>query len=638
MVRRGWKGRQLLAAAVVLLVLLVSFAGWVASRSCTPGGAPGRSATAAVSRAVPVRRGPHPRAVLLDTSALDAPGARYALELSNQFEPGAHAGGTPAVTFAVSGELSLIEVELEDAARTHELQLSKLQFVVDAGETQWLGVQRERSLAQALEQPFYVTTDGAGRVQALRFSRKLDGMAEGLLRFIAAALQFVSVESDEDTSWQTWELDPVGSAIVSYRKLAENQFVKHKLRYEKILTADGLQPAREAGIDVGVRGETRVQRDLSRRRLVELVLAEQTETSLGEAKLLNRAELSLGILSGLPSTEAVARWQRARGLTALSPQRASALRAMADASQPDDGQPVGPRTFDELLAAALTLSEDDEAARSKLQEQLEGLLRSRPDVAREIPRAVRTGDERTSSILISALANAGTAQAQSSLGEIVHDQGVELTRRETALALLGTSEAPTEGAAQAVHRVLDDPNHPSARTARLALGNLARTFLSRRDPEGERLFKQLADGVRAATSADERALRLAALGNVGDARLIDIVAPYLRATSPEVRAAAAWALRFVEGDSAFAWISQVARGDGDARVRHRAVEALTYARRPGTVELLAAVLDADPSSSVRLEALSVLATLDEAQRPRILAHIAAHDPDPVVRRHAATLQ
>ncbi len=105
---------------------------------------------------------------------------------------------------------------------------------------------------------------------------------------------------------------------------------------------------------------------------------------------------------------------------------------------------------------------------------------------------------------------------------------------------------------------------------------------------------------------------------------------------PPIRAAAARALRLVEGPRADELLTATIRSDVDAGVRAAAIFAAEFRPIDPYLPVLVQSVRADPTEHVRADAVRVLGRhLSESAQVRdTLTDVASHDPKPGVRRLA----
>ena len=614
-------------SAKTLLILLPSLTALVALGlwfiAARPLGSAAKSAGSSDPAAAPAEVAGAPAA---SSARLAGESRRYELELENRF--GQAGNDDEAEAFHLRLSASLAAQPLEAPTGSQRLQLSELSFR-DGTSGQIAEEEHVAKLRGALGQPFVVRFDASGRVSELAFDFAADAFAEGLLRTLAAALQFVPPGHPSSNEWSALELDTVGEANVRYRKLAPRSYLKTKQSYRRLLTDAGLKEPAAAGVSTRVESTAQIDRD-GAGALERLRLNESVTSRAGELSFVNAVALNLRLAGGAPKLA-----------TAETPKRRAGLDQLPE-REPVDPQRaqrelLGNVSFGALKAELVELRDDDVEARRGLQERLTAAIELSRGDAKELEPVVLGSNETAAAVALGALADADTPAAQAALRDITEADGAKPELRESALAFLGLAEAPTAESTELAREISADAEHPSQRTATLALGNMAQNLLEQGDEAGKQLTDELFQRLKAAESPDEQALLIAALGNTGDPKLPELLAPWLQHSAAELRASAVWSLRLVENERAFTLLSTQALGDASPEVRSKAVGALRYRHAERALAVLGDVLRKDRDANVRLEALSTLGQSDSPEALPLVVWVAQNDTDPSVKQQAASM-
>ena len=146
----------------------------------------------------------------------------------------------------------------------------------------------------------------------------------------------------------------------------------------------------------------------------------------------------------------------------------------------------------------------------------------------------------------------------------------------------------------------------------------------------------LTEQLGAAQTAGEQAAVLTALGNGGDALTLDLIRDYVASDAPNVRAAAAQALRRIAGGVADDMLAALC-ADRASEVRLSAVDAVgERAFSPGLATALSTLAVGEPDYGVRAKAVNVLAQWSK-QAPDVastLTIVASRDPNADLRNVA----
>jgi len=207
--------------------------------------------------------------------------------------------------------------------------------------------------------------------------------------------------------------------------------------------------------------------------------------------------------------------------------------------------------------------------------KLSRYLEVRPEAADELAHEVRTSTlpEEGSAGVFMALGQAQTTEARDALLSIKNDTGVgAYDRSRSVFALVGRSDVGVDFAqslrseSQAITTGASQPARLYARHAALALG-----ILGALRPEEPAIAGEATGAVMdiLANGKNDIALRPAfgTVANLGDTRLLTVVAPYLRSSDAKIRRAATIAIRRMPPAATIALTSQILRVETDAEVR-----------------------------------------------------------------------
>lgn len=236
-----------------------------------------------------------------------------------------------------------------------------------------------------------------------------------------------------------------------------------------------------------------------------------------------------------------------------------------------------------------------------------------------------------STVVLSALSEAGTSGAQAALAEALRVSRL----RDAATAALYTLQKPELTILAAVHTQLKAAESLSSLSdALLALGALGRLNQGHLTP-GKTAADAVLDLEGMARRSGALETWLHAVGNTGAPQARSRLAGYLADSDTELRRAAVFALRFIPGTRETLVRSAV--NDSDAGVRVAALRALTYAERPQGWKELSRLAEQDTDPSVRMQAVRVIARHfgREPAGQEVLRRIATRDTSKDVRGVAA---
>jgi HEAT repeat protein len=205
-----------------------------------------------------------------------------------------------------------------------------------------------------------------------------------------------------------------------------------------------------------------------------------------------------------------------------------------------------------------------------------GLLRADDALCAEL--GALAGEEGLSSagrgLVLDLLASAGTPAAQAALRSALSADRVRADPKFPLLfQRLSLISLPDSATLEFLEQAYAAPGAETLGAAAFALGAAAGQTARAGDAQGRALADRLLHDLEEAETPDHQALRLIALGNAGLPEHLDALLAYTRAEHPEVRRAAAAALRKLDDPRAREALLDLA-GDAEARVQRRALDAL----------------------------------------------------------------
>lgn len=271
------------------------------------------------------------------------------------------------------------------------------------------------------------------------------------------------------------------------------------------------------------------------------------------------------------------------------------------------------------------------------------LVRLHPELSSLLKLKIEALDIRSpqAQVLISALREAGHAQAQAALVELAYlyyqrGDADDYAHLMPNFAFLNEPNEATESALQKFAQV-DNPAF--ANPARLALGSIGHRVRETHPDRARRLGAWMIRQLERAVSDSEREVWLLALGNLGLNDALPTIQVYLNAPQENLRAAATGALRFLTLSGIEALLLERLR-DASRLVKLEAISALQYRTLSDTVVLsLREYLQQEPDKELRralLEILHLQASKSSAVR-ELLRWAAQNDPDKDIRLYAESL-
>lgn len=495
-----------------------------------------------------------------------------------------------------------------------------------------LPVARDSALALDLGRPALVRMRRDGEPLGYRFA---DGVAvdhRNLVRGIWTALRF---QPRETAAWTAQENDVLGTADVEYRwqhaTAGDGGARSGKLRKVRVGYA---APAHGADPVVGTgEGELHWNRDLG--WFEQGWWQEQSHRTLSEARIAIgstlRVQTQLVDIDWRDVHDGASLWAGAwlpaasEAATDLAGREAERqLRRLADV------------TLAQLIADLSALAQqgqlDGEPGHGKHRD-LMWLLRTRPGALAELERLLPGLDPALAGAALAAIGATQMPAAQTMLAQLFADASQPLATRLSAAASVFQLERPS---AELVGCFAATLQAGTAFDEATAAGMLALGTLAARSGEAARagaIGNLLALEPRAAQRG-AIGMWLEALGNAGVDAALAAAERYRSAEDARLRLAAVSAVRSVRGDAAWQFAA-TALQDQTPAVRGRAVEVLASRREAGAFAALASALRGDGDARVRATAIDALAGRAGEPAVRELLHAAAaSDADAEVRQLA----
>ena len=485
-------------------------------------------------------------------------------------------------------------------------------------------------LRARLGRRFWVTYRDDGAALRVHFPKDLSPGDRNLLQMIPAETQLV-VPRHVAPQWTALERDGAGLYLAAYQRSDPDHVRKRKLKYTDVEATAAAPGAVSVDFDTS---ERRYTLDPTGR-----ILAFAGQDRLHVAIALGDAR-PLGVST---STRLDA------GRTGRAPDLIGSL--AASRPQLDDvplrTHEVDPHVLEReqdlrLLGGRPTDALLDEAAAARndapLRARLAALFRTRPE-AITLAAARLRGATGAGGTMVAGLALAGTPAALQALTQLAHDARVATALRVDALSALGFVPRPTQLAMSAPLGLLDDADPKLRQAARLVAGALARAGRSgvpAREAEAEALDRALIERYHSVTGIADQKELLAALGNSGGPAVLPLLATALSHPRADVRATAARSLRLPGGAQVEQQLQTAIASDPDPGVRTAALFAVGFHPFAAFVPSIVRAATDDASEFVRADAIGLLKQhlADLPELRDTLAHAAAHDPTPGVRRLA----
>jgi hypothetical protein len=511
----------------------------------------------------------------------------------------------PEVSVALDGAWAVAYAGTDDRGLVFRAQLRDGTPSVRRG-----AVDATAAFSAALRGAYYFTTTAEGRLIELHFDPAIDEISRTALATLASTFQVSS--GSRAASWEAVESDSVGDYRARYVRGSELH--RERIAYERVTGSDLIAASIvKTGTGIVLRGDGWPEH-----------IAGNEVTRLGTNELGVVVDASFTLRHRALARGATPGWYE--GLLAVAPDASTNAVSQHEA----DRELVAGASLADLLVELARVNDDH--ARGYQFLRIAALFRLDADAARAGARLVLDGaTSETSGVIVGALGEAGTPDAQHALHDVLAAPLADDTRARAAIAL-GLTEAPTDDTLAALARAADSGEGDVASTATLAQGNAALRMRDDAPGASAQQVEALLARLELAASDEERALIIRALGNTADERIVSALARALAGTSPLVRIAATEALRLLPGAAIDSRII-VLLGDADSLVRAAAVFAAGERDLHAFAPVFARALRVDRALEVRRAIVGLAgARIDELPALRGLVEYAAeHESDSELR-------
>jgi HEAT repeat protein len=533
---------------------------------------------------------------------------------------------------------------------THHVLLA-YQFRAPQVHFQWGGfdeTERAQTIQTDLMSPIFCVLDAHGRVQSVEFDTAGTSMARRLVCTLLAAMQLVGPDANTNsgTQWDVEEEDPSGKCMAHYEASADGTIHKTKPRY---LQPPHVKKGRTIRLVPTIQSTGEYVDTLDAQHHLVGVSAKEAQI----ASIQNR-EVSHGLLKlelslqrkeeALPSELATLRTASAERAKTSAAVRLYEPTSPEQAEQNIQRQALGSSTLESLLknliaAEAGSPSENEITA---LFLKFKALAYIRPESCAQLGELLleaKAGGLRMR-ILTDALQSAGNPQAQLALGSATLNRTTEFEAMRQLIPALGWIESPTPQTVETLQLLAFGTFDKDINTtARLALGNLARSLAADSPEAAGKIIDRLVQELKSASDSDQWELLLA-LGNAGSSQTLSILNQFQGNSDPKLRGTAVWAMRWIDSPEVDPLLANVLQKEPDGSVRLQAVQALQYRQtNPENVAAEEKALGTDSEAQVRIALLNNLweARDDYPETKELVDKAAREDSSEDVRKAAAKL-
>lgn len=446
--------------------------------------------------------------------------------------------------------------------------------------------------ASDLRFPFSFRITNRGEINNFQFARGTDEAAKNVIKRLIYLMQITFPEKSM-TTWRSTEVDGMGRYIAVYELKGKQEdrgnklnIVKKKVAYEKTwVTGEKVNPILDASATHIEESRAEIIVPLYGAWISSIELRERRDLS-AQGNVLSKSSIRFHA------------WQEALLGSVVFPDTFSAFRAQLLSGRyvlqsMYATNPVLDQMGEGLsLAGALDLymklrQGNSAKAERSAEEFFVNYLRQYPDVSEALVRQLCNGlpgiDDVTQQILWRLIAEAGHPEAQQAMMKAALNPGYSGKTRIRAMSYVSDFQYPTNLLVNELWKNYQDikQGDPSSMNGQLktmsifALGSLG--FRDKLNHQIMPLIRErLLQGLQHADSSWDRRMALRAIGNYGNADILDHVEPYLKDSDANVRSAAYLALRRMEEPQAEQTLINSCSTESSPMVRRTALKTLSH--------------------------------------------------------------
>jgi len=551
-------------------------------------------------------------------------------------------------------ETTILEKKAEGYLAVYRMRNLLLTLIVNG----YNDTEQAETVRAELEREIFASISPEGKIHSVLLDPSMGDLSQSYARAILALTQFVfpGEQTPKNDPWEVQEEDPSGRYIAEYRSCNETKptetsmktFCKKKTRYleERSKSRTGQV---EASKTIIAKGEFEARFDLARGRLSSMNGTEW-QTILIQNKKVGQVRNSFSIdflrREGLKSSEV-------GSLKSLFSTREKATRSVSLYVEPSPEKVeasihqrrLGEETLESLLAELKKgeSSPDPNFDSTALYLKFKSLIYLKPESCQALGEVLsRAGPKSlTMNILPKALSTIGHPQAQAALVQAIEAHSKDKNALFTLIHPLATVAEPTEQAEEALRRLAFKSKDPEIQAmAQLALGAQTRR-IARSSPErAKKIVDRFIKEIKRSSSTEMTKQLLLALGNAGSSHALPEISELAKSPSPDLRATALRALRFIDSPRAETLLIDALRSDHDSSVRSAAANALGYREMTeASFKVHKQIFLEDSNVTVRLKVLDNLRKAQEAfpEVRRLIKRAASEDPSEEVRKVAKNI-
>ena len=476
-------------------------------------------------------------------------------------------------------------------------------------------------------------------------------LAKDVARALLAATQVVGPDAGAaapNSEWDADEHDQCGALVAHYHVLADGTVHKTKLHY---VQPKPTKRGRTIVLTPTIQSDGESVATFDAAGCLSGIYVADSQSQTVQDKLVGQGTLKLDLQ--LLHKQAAPATELAR-LRAAEAERSAADRGLGlyvPRSPEDDElaiqrQELGSATIEDLLSGLATAerAQPRESDVTRLFLKFKALAVVRPGACAKLGEVLIAAEPRSlrMHVLADALQAAGNPAAQAALCAAAQGRAEDEPSMAILIPAISAAESPTPQAQRTLELLaFQSRNKHIASKAQLALGHVARNLADESPARAAKIVQRLLQVLADPAAADSRWQLLLAIGNSGSLEALPALTRYLDNPAPDLRGAAAWALRWIDSPDVDRLLTAKALlGDKDRAVRLEAVRALQFREKTaGNFEAQKQAMSIEAEPDIRAALLGNLWSFRDA-RPearQLVESAAAHDPALSVREAAAKL-
>jgi hypothetical protein len=522
-------------------------------------------------------------------------------------------------------------------------------------------IEQEKVIRNDLGKGVYVLMNSRGRIQSLRFDPDIENLSKGYFQALLAMAQIVFAEkgSPDITEWEVQEEDLGGNYVAHYRQdslpsegqtsekepLLKN-FRKTKIRYlpsakrgrpsqvqiQKTILSDGSLKATfdfRSGYLLSLNG-SKLQTILFGKKKVGQVknaiqLSLMAKETIGEKELSSLRKVNAGLERSSKSVSLS---------TNLSEKEAQIARHRKQ---------LGEATLESLLSDLNAAETTGGSYPVSVFLKFKALIYLHPESSKRIGYILTAANPEslTMRVLGGALIAVGHEEAQAALVSVIKARREDTNALLVLIPALGGMAEPTVETEKVVRKFAFESKNPDIKaTAQFTLGSIAGNLTVTSPDRRAKIIREFIQKLGPYPLEQEIQQTLHALGNTGSTLALSTIEKYLSHSTPHVRAAAMFALRWIESSEVDPLLAKGVSSDPEKLVRLEAAHALGLRKMtPETFRAQKEALMKDSAVEVRLTVLYNLSNVfeDFPEIKRLIKETAAKDPSKDVRKAASEI-